>query len=791
MSLRCLMNWTLTWAVALGAMTLTLGGETPLAAQPLARTATTTVANVPPSPATPNIPIATPLATSTSEANRPRPSVRMVGTTLLIDGVPTAIRAIEYRGEPLAELKRLGFNAVMMTTRPTPGILQEARLSPIWLICSPPSPAELTSANSSGFSAIPLTDPIYDPVLFWSLGEGLVRTDLATYAQWTANLKSMNPDRLLLGQPESGVWDFSRLVDVVLMGRSPIFTTQRLENYGRWQQEVPRLVRPDTPIWGTIQTQPDPRLISQWQLFGVSASETAALTHEQVQLLVHFALGAGCHGLVFASQTPLLGSDPDTEYRRRVLELINHELMLVEEWFSRGDPVDTVAPVGSGVSMALIKTPRSRLLVPMTGPYESQYDVGLAPPGEARYIVPGIPDTYSAYQLLPGDIGGLRATRIAGGMEIVLEESTSNAFVFFTEDPAVLTAATQRARSLGPRMAQLAYDLAIRRVDQFEKTYSALRQMQASRTLPTVEQIPILTLPEQDSLVASTRRWIELCADFYASRQNASAYTQAERATRGVRLVERDTRREATRFDINDSMLPTSVSFGTLPAYLAWRNRAQGGARDANRLLSGDIEAGAAWISAGWTIEEHKMTGVATFAQVIPRAAHTGRGGLELLVRETEPKSMPAVFETAPMWITSPPIPVRLGEVLCITFWANVPEPLQGTQDGLIAMDTIGGESLALRVGPTNGWQEFALYRIPPYTGHTKLIFALGGGGRIWLDDIALTGVSYIATPTTTPNSPTSPNAPTPWQRLNPLQYFPTMPSMPPLPTPWRSGDGK
>ncbi|MGL4943551.1 MAG: hypothetical protein ACRC46_10215 [Thermoguttaceae bacterium] len=733
-----------------------------------------------------NVPIATSLLAPTADAISQRPTVRMVGTTLLVDGVPTGMRAIEYRGEPLVELKKLGFNAVAMSTRPTPSVLQEARVCGLWIIASPPSPAELSNPRGSGFDAVPLTDPLYDRVLFWNLGEGLVKGDLATYAQWSAQLRSVCPDRFLMGQPESGIWDFSRLVDVVLIGRAPILTTQSLENYSRWQQEVPRLVRPDTPIWGTIQTQPDPHLISQWQLFGVPASETAALTYEQVQLLVHLAIGAGCHGLVFQSNTPLLGSDPDTEYRRRVLELVNHELMLVEEWFSRGDPVDTISPTTSGTQMAIVKTPRSRLLIPTTAPLETQYDLGPAPPGEARYIVPGVPDTYSAYQLLPGDIGGLRTQRIAGGMEIVLEESTSQSLVFFTEDPTVLTTATQRSRQLGQRMAQLAYELATRRVDSFEKTYEQLRQMQVSRAIPTVGQIPILTLPEQESLIASTRRWAELCAEFYASRQNASAYTQAERATRGVRLVERDIRREATRYDLNNSMLPTSVSFGTMPAYLAWRNRAQGGAREANRLPSGDAESAVAWQQNGWSVEEHKTAGVATFAQIVPRAAHSGRGGVELLVHETEPKSMPALFETAPMWITSPPVPVRLGEVLCISFWANIPEPLHGTQDGLIVMDTLGGEALAVRVGATNGWQEFAVYRVPPFNGHCKLIIAVGGGGRVWIDDIAITGVSYLTPPT--PQTP-SPSQPNPWQRLNPLQYLPAMPNMPNIPTPWRGGN--
>lgn len=735
------------------------------------------------------IPIAQSLFSVTNAAatSARRASVRMAGSTLLIDGTPTGIRAIEHRGEPLVELKKLGFNAVWIAGRPSQQILQEAKMCDIWLIATPPSLSELTQKNPTGFNAMPLTDAIYDKVLFWNLGEGLLKKDLAIYAQWAATLKSVCPDRLLLCLSESGVWDFSRIVDVILFHREPILSSQGLDQYSQWQRITPRLVRPDTTIWGGIQTQPDPRLIAQWQLFGVSAGETASLTYEQIQLLTHLALGAGCHGLLFSSQTPLLGNDPDTEYRRRVLELVNCELMLVEEWFSRGDAVDDVASLtAGGIKMALLKTPRSRLLVPIAHQRQTQYDLGPAAPGEVRYIVPGVPDTYTAYQLLPGDIRALRSTRIAGGMEVVLEESTAHSLIFFTEEPSVLTAATQRSRELGQRMAQLAYELALRRVDNFEKTYAQLRQMQAARAIPTVDRLPVITLTEQESLIASTRRWIGVCSDFYASRQNAAAYLQAEKATRGVRLVECDTRQEATRYDLNSAMVPTAVSFTTLPSYLTWRNRAQGGARDANRLTTGDFENAISWQNAGWSIEEHKLNGVITRAQITPRAARSGSGGIELFVGESEPKAFPAILETAPIWINSPPIPVRLGEVLCITGWINIAEPLVGSTDGILIMDSLGGETLSLRVSQTSGWQEFAAYRVSPIDGQIKIIVAMTGGGRIALDDFAVTGVAYAANEP--PAVSESPNVPY-WQRLNPIQYLPNRPNFPSLqnmPNPWQ-----
>ncbi len=59
-------------------------------------------------------------------------------SVLLVDGKPTFIRAIEHRGEPLAELRRLGFNAVWLAGMPTADLLAEARRQGIGLIARHP-----------------------------------------------------------------------------------------------------------------------------------------------------------------------------------------------------------------------------------------------------------------------------------------------------------------------------------------------------------------------------------------------------------------------------------------------------------------------------------------------------------------------------------------------------------------------------------------------------------------------------------------------------------------------------
>ncbi len=52
--------------------------------------------------------------------------------------------------------------------------------------------------------------------------------------------------------------------------------------------------------------------------------------------------------------------------------------------------------------------------------------------------------------------------------------------------------------------------------------------------------------------------------------------------------------------------------------------------------------------------------------------------------------------------------------------------------------DSLGGEALAERIGRTNGWKQFALYRVAPQSGAMYVTFALSGLGEAWIDDVAV-----------------------------------------------------
>ena len=719
--------------------------------------------------------------------------IRFNDGVLYLDDIPCGIRAIEYQGEPLELLRNLKFNAVWLKEPPSPEIRLEAQQAGIWLVCPPPSNAELETARvfepGASQRTAPTIDSSYDNVLVWNLGTA---DNEGSHARYPADAQRaqllQTADRLkrrpLLCTARSGVYDYSRTADILMMHREPLLTSLDMLDLHLWQRDYPTLVRPDTAFWCTIQTQPSPKLTEQWMMFEGNPSFICAVSYEQIKMQIYLAIAAKARGVLFTSQAPLNNNDPETEFRRTALELANWELQLVEEWFSAGEPLPSLARSNQSlVSSAVIQSGRSRLLVPIWLERHNQSAIGPAVVGNVRYVVPGIPETYNAYHLVPGRLMPMSAPRVAGGIQIELEEASLNSLIFFCEGDEIYAQVERRAKSMGARTAYLACRLAELELSMTEQVLNVLKRAKDANTIPVhpKDNLPLFAMPEQESMLRTTREALDLAKDL-ANRtppDYARAYLQAERATRGLRYAGRSLWLEATRNDLNLCMTPVSVSFATLPLYLSLHQRTNRGTLGTNRLPGGDMEI-RALEQAGWESMGHKVEGVFVAAKdVSPAAARLGQSGLRLVVAPSNPSDRPKQLETIPLWVVTPPMTVRMGELICVQGWIRIPQPLESTVDGLMIFDSLGGQELALRFLHTSGeWREFAFYRNVPTDSAYYVSFALNGIGEVHLDDVHVSAVQFDVPVPIQPSEPSSQPGPTPWrQRLNPFQYLPPLPN--------------
>ena len=140
---------------------------------------------------------------------------------------------------------------------------------------------------------------------------------------------------------------------------------------------------------------------------------------------------------------------------------------------------------------------------------------------------------------------------------------------------------------------------------------------------------------------------------------------------------------------------------------------------------------------AGWRHFEHPQEGVTSGVDLSPKLPHGGHTSLRIWAAPSDPKHKPSAVETAPAWVTSPTVHVSQGSVVQIQGWLSVPKGVSGA-DGLLVIDSLGGEAMAIRATSTGSWQQFTVYRAVPRSGPMTLTFALCGLGEALIDDVSV-----------------------------------------------------
>ena len=120
----------------------------------------------------------------------------------------------------------------------------------------------------------------------------------------------------------------------------------------------------------------------------------------------------------------------------------------------------------------------------------------------------------------------------------------------------------------------------------------------------------------------------------------------------------------------------------------------------------------------GWRHFRHDTPGIQTSADFAPDAAHYGRLGLRLTVRADNPENPPAMDrDAASSGSPVPPCPSRQARSCASMAGSTCPLAITGSVDGLLVVESLTGEEMALRLDKTVGWREFTMLRIVPQSG--------------------------------------------------------------------------
>ncbi len=645
--------------------------------------------------------------------------VSLRGAVLTVAGRPVFPRIIEHRGEALATLHQLGFNGVRLAAPPDGALLAEAAENGMWLIAPPPP---LGPGARIGHE--------YDPVLAWHIGQRLSRQQFAATEALVRQLREADRGvrRPILCEAATEVRAYSELADILEMGQQPLGSSLELGDYINWLRQRSTLTRPGVPVWSTIQTDHDPLWQAQLTALSPGAAPRIGFNCRQMERLVYSSLAGGSRGLIFSSHSTLDAIDPATRYRAALLRLMNIELALIENWAASGRFVMPAASSDPAFTAAVLQTERARLLMPLRSARGDQYVVEEGNGGEATFVVPGVPESNEAFELSSAGLRPLPHRRVTGGMSVTLREIKPTNLIVLTQDPVVISNLTRAAAASCRGAAELTRQVATEELALAETVHRRLAPQSMS-------------VPDAERLLNTARDLLRRSNEAIYAADYSQAVVHGRGALRPLgQLARQHWLRSAAQVGSPVSS-PLATSFATRPLFANFVQGMRSASLGDNLLRGGEFDDLEPVRRAGWQHFQLPQRLVASSVELSHAGPHGGGYCLRLKNDVAVKGDVPTIIESSPLWITTPAIPVSAGQVMQVHGWIRVPRPLTASVDGLMIVDSLGGESLAERIGQTRGWQEFTLYRAAPAAGNMTVTFALSGLGEAYVDDVTIRAV--------------------------------------------------
>ena len=648
--------------------------------------------------------------------------VELHGTRLLVDGRPFFPRVITHNGEPLSWLARLGFNTVLLDTFPTTAMQREASARNLWLLSPPPPPDQLAEGKIPDAANVRRVLGWYFDLEAASLPPGQRHPWIESVRNWDSQL-----NRPVLMEPP-GVREYDcRFIDALVLGRWFSGSQVRLQEHAEWFRQQLALVEPGVPSWCRLDLTPNKLAREQAIATVEGAVDRAALLMDerQIESLMRLAITSGCGGLVIRSEDSLHQEVPAVQRRAAALTLMNLQLQLIEPWLAGGRVTGTANCSLPGWTATVVQVEQAHLVIPMQWSSPENARAGNQNSPQLTLIVPGVPESNKVFQLTPANLLPLVHKRVAGGMQVQFAP-LSEGLIVLTENPRAI-------RSLRQQTARMAADTARLRRELATLRLVALRQ---------------LTGDTQDTFLAAAQQHIGQ-ANALATRKNyPAAYAAAAAAGQQLdRSLEQQTSANGTGRTVTSDSITTGLdtlgSISTLRATIASRKK------EANQLYGGDFEDLDQIVRFGWKHVTRDVPGAVSHVELVGDEPYHGTYCLAMTTWPSSQEEPSTLLAETPVWVTSPPVPVHEGELLEVTGWVRIDEPITGHADGLQVVDNLGGTDLSLRIRKTDGWQPFRIVRHVPTSTNFRMTFALHGFGKARLDAIMVQPLAAVrpATP--------------------------------------------
>ena len=709
----------------------------------------------------------------------------LVRGVLEVDGKPFFPRAIEHRGEPFIKLAQLGFNCVQLYEPASTTLLAEAEQAGVWIICPPPT---LPDVDLTEPEKLPTFSDKWNRVLLWDMGRSLSSEDIPNLAEQVRRLRicDRREGRPIIASADSGLREISRHIDMLVAHRAVLGTSLELANYLTWLQQRPRLARPGTPLLATLATEIDSRTASQAALLSGTGSNGLPVDEESLLGAAFTAIAAGSHGILFSSNRSLSGTDPETVTRAAAVQAVNLELETISAWGASGRFTADAETSDPEVRAMVIEASRSRIVLiwrsVQGGQIMARHYRGDIPRQEQplNILIPGVPEAHRPWEITHSTLRPLQHRRVTGGVSMTLDNFHAAAVILISNDPAATAHIQELVRRNAPTAALLA-------------------RAQAADAIARTSRLAAELPPKALGHFPVTEMIIEAQQEAqYAEAMIAQDPTNAVKKLERSRAIAGQLERLFWERGVTATGSMVASPLTTSPATLSdhWRmiDALQTTKVGGNLLEGGHMEEINTLSSTGWRHFVRPTDQVKGSVELSGQSPADGQRSLRIFATAIDSEEAPVVIETPPIWITTPPIYAAAGTLLEIVAQVRVPNPIEGSVDGLLVFDSYGGPALAERVNKTESWRRLVLYRIVPPAQESSdessieppppltVTFALTGLGEAQIDSVSIKPLSRgNSGPSVTQITSGNPNFPKPDEILQKqqLQAVPVMTTQP------------
>lgn len=672
---------------------------------------------------------------SQTKPERPLAVVEFSGAQLLVGGKRFFMRGIRYSDTPLKVLRNAGFNTLWVPHSASPALLRQATDMGFWLVPSLPivdGNKQLIPQNVLGQEVTRFAEP--DSVLWWDLGASLASEQANVLAKSVQIVRAADPDRPVGGDVWDGFLPYSRNLNLMGIHRWPLMTGLELSSYGRWLEQRRLLAAPGSYLWSWVQTH-TPEFFSQ-----LLYNQTAAKPFDmpvgplpaQIQLLAYTAVGAGCRGLGFWSDRFLADSHQGRD-RLLSVAVLNKELEMLEPLLVTIDgPPAWIKTSEKDVQAAVFRTAKGVLVLPMWLGKGAQFVPGQSAANKLDIVVPQVSQGTQAWEVTPGEVRSLKATRDYGGTKVVVPDFDLTTAIVFTSDTKLIVRFQEHCRAIRQFAAEWTYAQAVEEKRKVEIIQQQLAQLGQA-------------IPQTESLLTQARKRLESAKQHWDTHHYSESYREAQRALRPLRILMRAQWENAVKGLDSPVAVPHAVSYYTLPTFWQMAQELRQASPGANVLPGGDFEDAPGQTQTSWfPVEVPSLDEVTQKAQRVGSAAGASvtpkKGKLcgALMVAPKTPNARIGALERTYVAVNSPQVKLAPGTLVKISAWIHIPQPILASVDGVLFFDSTAGEPLAIRLTDATAWKQFSIYRRVPPSGTLNVTLALSGIGTAYFDDVRI-----------------------------------------------------